>query len=263
MKKRFLQFFDEGDEGGASPAAALLDTPTLDKPEGNVEPEPKLEPKAAFDYKALAAANAEAFKAAGFAPAAPKVEPQKQLTPEEAKKLLNVWEPDDAFLQEFGNLETQKAAIAKMRDNFIRQADTVAQLRMQEMQQQLEVRYAPLQNYVTEQEAVARETRFNTQFPDLAKPELRPLLTSIVQGLAAQGALDPKDETKTFKTIATAVEAVIKQTNPNFKLSPASAGGKPNNNGNALRATTSGSGGGGGGKAPASDKPLGVRLLGR
>jgi len=51
------------------------------------------------------------------------------LSKEEAAKLLNVYNIDDGFIQEFGNLETQKTAFEKFRDGLIRQADTIMQPR--------------------------------------------------------------------------------------------------------------------------------------
>lgn len=260
MKTKLMRFFAEPDDNGGGSATDVLNAPSLG---GETEPTTtETTPAAApaFDAAAMASAFAGALKESGYVP--PQPQQQKVLTPEEAKKLLNVWEPDDAFVQEFGNLDTQKAAFGKMRDFFIKQADTITQLRMQEFQQQMESRYAPVQQYVTEQQAVSRETRFNTSFPDLAKPELKPLLGSVIQGLAAQGALDPKDEGKTFKTIASAMEKVIQTQNPNFKLSPAGTTPTAKTNGNALRPTTGGSGGGGGGKSvDTSGKPRALSLL--
>lgn len=216
-----------------------------------------------IDYVALAAANAEAFKAAGIG-ALPKAEP-KQLTAEEAKKLLNVWEPDDEFVAKFGNLDTQKAAIAQIRDAIVKQADTITQMRLAEMQEALEAKYGPIVQHVTEQQAATREAKFNTIYQDLAKPELVPLRDSIMHGLAGQGAFKGKSETDIFKLTADAMVAVIKQANPNFKLSPGGStptvkSTKPTI-GSGLRPTTSGAGGGGGGSSSGDGRPLGVQLL--
>lgn len=253
------------DEPKYDPLSALdADLPSL---EPEVEPEPtdptpEVEPETtptappATDPAALATAFAEGLKQAGFVPQAKAEQTPPPLTPEEAKKLLNVMEIDDKFVEEFDNLDTRKAKLEAFRDGVIRQADTVTQLRLQQFQQQIESRYAPVEQYVSTQEATARETRFNTTYPDLAKPELIPLRDTIINGLASQGALRGKSEKEIFTLIASSAEAVIKQANPAFKLSPAgsSPAGKPTKtNPNAIRPTTGGAGGGGGGKAVVAD----------
>lgn len=257
MKDWYKRIMLAEDDGGGGSAVDLLDEP---KDAAAVPDEPVGSPAApAFDPAALAGAFAQSLKDAGIGAPQPAVE--KPLTPEEAKKLLNVWEPDDTFMAKFGNLETQKAALGEMRDAIVRQMDTIAQLRLAEQAKLYEDRLTPIQQYYVEQQAVAREGRFNKAYPDFAKPELKPLLTSVVQGLIAQKALDPKDEGKTFKTIGDAMLAVIKQANPDYKMSSGGPQGK--RSGSALPATTSGAGGGGGsGKAAnTSGKPLAIQLL--
>lgn len=239
---------DNDNAGGGSPLDTLNDAPEIATPETTAPvaeaPETTANPPAvpAFDHDRFAAAIA-----AGLKQAAPPVQQQApQLTPEQARKQLNVWEPDDAFIQKFGDLATQKAAIADMRDYFIRQSDTITQLRLQEMQQKFNEQFAPIQQHIQEQAAVARETRFNTQFPTLAKPELRPILSAVIQGLGQQGQLTG-DEKTIFTKIAAAVNAVVPQLTPGGST-PA---GKPT--GRGLAPTTSGAGGGGGGNpAPAN-----------
>lgn len=244
---------------------SVIDPPDLEGAPAP-EPEPEVEPIVAptgFDPAAMATAFASALKEAGVGPQQHQQE-QKQLSPEEAKKLLNVWDPDDAFIQKFGNLDTQKAAIAEMRDFFIKQADTVTQLRMQEFQQQMQQQFAPVQQFVSEQQAAARETKFNGTYPELAKSELTPLRDAVINGLATSGALKGKTDADAFKAIAGAMEAVIKQANPTFKLSAGSipATKTKTTNGNALKPTTGGSGGGGGGKAvDTSGKPRALAFL--
>lgn len=206
-------------------------------------------------------AFAAAMKAAGFNQAPAKVE-QRQYTAEEAKKLLNVWEPDDAFVAKFGNLETQKAAMAEFRDNVIKQAVTIQQMLLAEQQEKFQAQYAPIQQHIQQQEATAREGRFNTMFPAIAKPEFRPLTTAVIEGLAREGRLQNLDETAAFKLVGSTLEALVKQTNPTFSLSAVSTAAKQTNS-NALRASSSGSGGGGGGggQAAASSKSKVVALL--
>src|SRR4029077_15584822 len=40
--------------------------------------------------------------------------PQRQITPEEARKLLNVWEPSNEWLAKYDNLETRTNALAEL-----------------------------------------------------------------------------------------------------------------------------------------------------
>lgn len=171
---------------------------------------------------------------------APKKE-EPQLTPEEARKLLNVWEPDDAFLQEFGNVETQKAAFAKLRDALIRQADTIAQARMRELVQQLDVKWSPVQQMIQEQQAQQREARFAQKYPQLADAKLKPLILAVADQLRAAGKTYT-DEESMFTDIAAGAASVIQATNPAFKLSAATGGAAKPTTGR-IPVTSSGSAG--------------------
>lgn len=266
FNKYFRIFFegeDGGGNGGGDTVVDLLDDTTsqvVDPVDPSIVDPPVVKPEPQtlnINPEQFAAA----LKAAGLNQAPAKVE-QRQYTAEEAKKLLNVWEPDDAFVQKFGNLETQKSAIAEMRDNFIKQAVTIQQMLLAEQQEKFQAQYAPIQQHIQQQEATAREGRFNTMFPAIAKPEFRPLTTAVIEGLAREGRLQNLDETAAFKLVGSTLEALVKQTNPTFSLSAAPAAGKQNNS-NALRASSSGSGGGGGGggQAAASSKSKVVALL--
>ena len=61
--------------------------------------------------------------------------PPKEMTVQEAKRLLNVWEPTPEWEARYDNIETRAQAIAEQRDGLIRQADTIMRYRMNEMQQ--------------------------------------------------------------------------------------------------------------------------------
>jgi hypothetical protein len=76
----------------------------------------------------------------------PQQAPPRQITPEEARKLLNVWEPSNEWLAKYDNLETRTSALAELRDGLIRQADTIAQYRMREMMDGMQQTYARLCN---------------------------------------------------------------------------------------------------------------------
>lgn len=256
-KMKFLAPPD--DAGGGSPVADLLDA----GPEPEVvAPVAEPAPAPAPTIDAVSFAKEFATHIAGVLPKAPAEPVAKPLTPEEAKKLLNVWEPDDAFVTEFGNMDTQKAAFAKMRDAFIRQSDTITQVRLQEQQRAMEAKYEPVLQYMRQQEESAREARFGTAFPEVAKPELRPLIAAVAADLSRQGKTFA-DESSLFKALASGVEAVIKVNNPEFKLTAASAAQpkKSGSNPNAIPVTTPGSGGGGGNAPKGAASGKGNRAL--
>ena len=183
-------------------------------------------------------------------PAAPK------MTDEEAAKLLNVWNPDDNFFTEFNNLDTQKAAILKMRDGMIRQMATIAQAISYQNRQELEQQYNPLQEYYQQQQVEARKSRFEKSYPQLADENFQPVVQSVISALQAKGQ-EFKDEKSAFSAIARGVEAVMKKVNPDFVLETngAASSAKTPGNPNALRPQTSGAGAGGGSGGSGSGKP--------
>ena len=237
----------------------LLDGPTEEAPTTEAEPTPEpeiVEKPAAFDHSQMASAFADALKTAGVVPQTPAKQQEPPMDPAEMKKLLNVWEPSDEWLQRYDNIDTRKAAIAEQRDAMLRQFDTVAQIRMQQMQREVQQQYAPLQEYIAKQDADAREARFNATFPVLSKAELIPLRDNIINGLAQRGAFAGKSETEIFNLIGKTFEATVQAANPGFKLTPqgSSPGGiTQKKNGNALKAVTSGASGGAGGKSSADE----------
>jgi hypothetical protein len=197
----------------------------------------------------------------------PKAEPQMSV--EEAKRLLNVWEPSQEWLSKYDNLESRIPALVDMRDGFIKQADTIAQYRMNEMMQRMQQTYAPVIQYMQTQEAKAGEWRFREKFPELAHDNMRPLLYAVSQNLLAQG-IPFRSEEELFSAIATGVEAVIKVNNPEFKLGGNGAAasapvkqqhyGRPQAGG--IPVTTPGSGGVSGGRGGAGPpKPRGLAVF--
>ena len=265
LNKFVRMFFEEADDLGGGSDDGISATDLLDTPDAPAKPEPKAPAPVPnlVDADALASKFGDALgkhfpKSADQASAQPK-----QLTPEEAKKLLNVWEPDDAFLQEFDNIDSKKAAIAKMRDYFIKQADTLAQVRMQDMQErmekQLETKYGHISKHYEAESAKGRQTRFETKYPDLAKPELSPLLQAVATGLQAQGKTFDSEESL-FDELAKGVEAVIKVNNPEFKLTAAQAAAikqQPNR----IPVTTPGSGGAASGTGKPASGSKGPKAL--
>lgn len=197
--------------------------------------------------------------------------PPKEITVEEAKRLLNVWEPTKEWLARYDNLETRDQAIAEQRDGLIRQADTIMRYRMNEMQQAMEQRYGPVIGYMQQQEAAAGEHRFSQAYPQLNHPGMRPLLFSVAQSILHSGTRF-SGERELFTAIARGVESVIKVSNPQFSLESNGANGqgaaapagtrRTGHTPGAIPVTTPGSGGGGGGqKGTGPPKPRGLAIF--
>lgn len=198
--------------------------------------------------------------------------PAKPLTPEEiakAQKDLNFWEPDDAWLARYDNLETRRAAILEMRDGQMKQFVTIARALQAQQNEEWSQRFDPVSKMISERQEAERETRFHMAFPQLAAPELRPVIAKIATDIHASGGFNGLDETKAFAKIATAVEAVAKQFNPNFKLSAGAAASPTKkstpSSSNGLPTITNGGGGSGGGNGDdrTSGVPKAVALLPR
>ncbi len=237
------------DKGGG---AAVFDAPAKDgvgdgEPPGGdvtvpdkvVKDEPVVPAPTTVDAKQFAEQFGGVI-AKEFSKVAKKDEPQ--LTPEEAKKLLNVWDPTPEWIAKFDNLETRNAAIAEMRDGLIKHADTISQHRLKELQSALEEKFAPALERIRQMDERAAEERFDKAFPQLAKPTLRPLIQAVAKNLADKGKKFD-DEASMFAAIASGAEAVIKETNPDFKLTAGSSPA-PKKNSNAIPVTTPGAGGG-------------------
>ena len=183
--------------------------------------------------------------------------PQKEITVEEAKRMLNVWEPSPEWIAKYDNIETRNQALAEQRDGVIRQADTIMQYRMREMMQQMEQRYSPVVEYMQQNEARAGEYRFAQSYPALASPALRPVLFAVSQSLLQQGVRF-RSEAEMFNTIAKGVESVVKVNQPDFKLGN---GARPQQRG-GIPVTTPGAGGGSdsGGGTSGARKPRGLAI---
>lgn len=189
---------------------------------------------------------------------------QPQMTPEEARRLLNVWEPDDGWYAQYDNLDTRKDAVAAMRDALMTQADTLAQMRMQEMlgafRDEISPQLAAVRAYADQQ----RDERFTAKYPQLGNPALRPLIMAVADDMARQNKRFQNEE-EAFTALASGVEAVIKVNNPEFKLETAGTG-PPQNNGRGrtgIPAMTPGAGGGTGRSAGTqkADKPRGIAVF--
>ena len=251
---------DPSDEGDTSPSESTLDSEsqvTSVKPAASPQ-------QVMLDPTSFAAA----IKAAGLgqqAPAAPQFERNKPLTAEEiaqARKALNFWEPDDAFFTEFNNMDTQKQAFSSLRDGMTQQFATMMQAYFQDQSGQLRNEFNPALQFVSRHDEQKRMDAFDGKYPDLAKPELRPLLNFAADALRQQGkTYDSQD--KLFSEVAEGMAAIIRTQNPDFKLSAGSNPAKKPNP-NAIKPAPGGGGGGGGGNAnteTGAGVPLAVKFL--
>lgn len=190
-------------------------------------------------------------------------------TPEqqaEARKNLNFWEPNDEFLQKFGNLETQKDAFVLFRDGLTNQMVTIMKALVDQQSKSYDEKLAPVQSLLTQRQEAEREDRFFKSNPTLKDPKFQDIIRTVGGKLHEAGQLKGKSEAETFALIASGVESVIKQFNPEFQLG-AEGGNAPassSRNSNAIPPTSSGAGGGAGAGAnvKASNLPIAAQILG-
>ena len=223
---------------------------------------PKLEPSGGFDAEKFAKTLGTELK-----PLLEKRDEKPPMSPEEARKLLKVWEPGDDWFTRYDNLDTRKTAVMVMRDALISQADTLAQARMQEMITGLRGEIGPQLESVRAYADQQRDERFVKAYPQLGKPELRPLVMAIADDLAKKGQKF-QSESEAFTALATGVEAVMKANNPEFKLeSPGSTQEDKNKgqNQNQIPTITPGAGGGTGRSSNTTPQPLkrGLAVFGK
>lgn len=265
MKDSYLKrYYEEADDtgGGGRGIAAFAED---DKPaEGVVEdPTTTVQPPATtVDAKALAESFGNVL-AERFKPEPVKDKGLEELSPEEAKKLLNVWEPTKEWLARYDNIETRDAAIAEQRDGLIRQSDTIAQYRLREATAKLEKEYGPLREYVAQSRERETNERFNKRYAVFSDPALGDLRTTVASGLQKQNKTY-QTEDALFDDIAKGMEAVIKVNNPDFKLP--SAGSSPaekpkGQSNNGIPVTTPGAGGGTAAKGTATPTKRGLAIF--
>lgn len=251
MNKDRLMIFREGDNGGGSgdgDASGSRGVTVFE--EGKQEQQQSQQQQQQqqvtappqVDAAALAKSLGEELKGAF----GERKEPQKELTPEEARKLLKFPEIDEEFMKKFGNIETTKAALEDFRDRLLTHIHTVNGMTRREMMDELDGKFKPAIEYVTKAQLRDRDSDFEKAYPVLAKPELKPIIEAVRTSLKDKTFAN---EQESQKAVAEGVAAVIKVHKPDFKLSDGSSPSKKNNDqsANGIPVTTSGSGGGGGG----------------
>ncbi len=147
-----------------------------------------------------------------LAPVAPKVEaaPQpKQYTPEELKKLLNVFDPDDAFMARLADPNTAKAAIAELVAGQNKHFQTVLQLEREAMLAQIREDFGPIREQAERQKQQAAAVEFYKEFTDLAK--FTKETDMVTAALMQQGAFKGKDLTAIKQLIAGETRNLVKR----------------------------------------------------
>lgn len=211
---------------------------------GEGEAQVKEAAQPSFDPKALAAEFGSVMREQ-FNERDAKQEKQKTFSPEEianARKELGIFDPDDAWLTRFDNLETRKQAILEMRDAMLGSQNKITQAMLAQQHAQWEERFQPVAQMLTQREESERVSRFHSKYSELSDPKLQPLIHSVGTQLAQQGAFKGLTESQAFDKLAQGVESVFQTKNPGFKLSQTN-GGKSSNE---ISAEPSGARGGGG-----------------
>ena len=140
---------------------------------------------------------------------APTTEPAQQYTPVEVKKLLNVFEPDDAFMERLSNPSSAKEAVQEMLAGQARHFNTVLQLERQAMLDQVNRDYSPVKQQLQQQAAAKAEVEFYNEFKDLKGRE--ELTTTVMQALHARGAFQGQGATKIKQLIAGETRTILKK----------------------------------------------------
>ena len=143
-------------------------------------------------------------------PAAKKEDEAPRLTPEEFERRFNVFKPSTKLIEDLRSEDPQVAlkAIEELRDGLVRQAYTMADVRMQQMAEALLKQYiAPVMTSVQEQQAERYETAFYKSYPDLSK--YSDIVDAVAIRLNESGFKGSQKEV--FDRVAQDVRAVLKK----------------------------------------------------
>lgn len=98
---------------------------------------------------------------------------QRQLSPQEIDKMLNVWSPNDDFVGKFFNPEAtpqeRMQAFVQMRDGVITQALTAMRYMLDAQQEELQPKLSAFENFVQERQRNEMRDAFLGQYPGLKK----------------------------------------------------------------------------------------------
>lgn len=252
IKRNWINKFLDPDEGGGFGGESGGE---MDSQEGSPQSSQQTQ-SATLDPKAFAqefgSVIAEQFKQQQK-PAGPKTYTPEEIA--EARKSLKFWEPDDQFITEFGNLETQKGAFTKLRDGLMNQFVEIQRAMLAQQEEKWNSKFQPVQSLIEQRHQAEQISRFETQFPALANPKLADFREAVGQKLMASGAFNGKSEAEAFSILANAMAESIKAVSPDFSLGePAAPASRSARSSNAITPQSHGSGGGGsGGSANGGD----------
>jgi hypothetical protein len=232
----------EKDKKAETPVAPVVDAAALAKEFGGViaehfkKPEEVVPPKKKYD----------------------------ELSQEEREKLIDLWEPTKDWQTKYDNLETREEALKEMRNGMTKSAATISKLRVDELREELAGSLKETCAFMRERQNQEAEARLAKAYPDLAKPELQPVVKAVSQQLVENGKKFTS-ESDLFKALADGVVSVFHAGGAkDFKLSTGSnpATTKKAKSANAIPVTTSGSGGGtGGGSGDGPAKARGIAIF--
>lgn len=177
----------------------------------------------------------------------PKPE-QKEMTPAERNALLKIWEPDDAWLSRFDDPLTRRDALVEMLNRQREHQNLMLQAIASHLQTQFQSQLNPIQQSHVAASRNQVMGRFAEQYPTLVEPKYKDLLKFALSELKEQNF---ESEAAGFKALASRVEQLVKNIDPNFSLSGSPAGAKPKkpDESRKLPVTRNGSGGSGGSKS--------------
>lgn len=172
-------------------------------------------------------------------------QPQQQFTPEEIAKHLQVWNPDEGFVNELNKLvdpevplDQRAKLLHQMRDGMVGQAFRGAELLVEQKVQELLQRVAPAVQYAQERESKKLMGEFEGKYPALKGQ--KELVDSITARLGATG-FKPKSKDEAFEKVAQVAEQILKGVNPEFTLKPSGgSNGRPSMAGTNMGGQTGG-----------------------
>jgi hypothetical protein len=174
---------------------------------------------------------------------APVAEVPRQLSPEEIKKALKVYEPSEELSQEFRaalgaehGTGAMRKVLGKIFSGLSDQSATFTQLNYQKLKQDIDAEYAPVREHLTRQQKEAKKTMFFSEFPDLK--DFEEVIPAVAQRLTNDDTKG-KSEKEVRKLLADRTYDMIRKINPTFQPSQANGGTNP-------RPATVSSGGAGG-----------------
>ncbi len=238
----------------------VLDSNPDPSPEPNPSPEPTPSPTPSLNLDADTLAAALQKAGLGGSRQSQTEPPHTPATPEqilEARKRLGYRQFDDAFVNKFGNLDTQREAIQELYDSSIDHVLKVVGAMFDHHGQEVNGRFSKFEEAEYSRQEEARVNRFSETYKELADPNLAVIRNAVTAQLAASGKTF-SNEKDMFAAVAEGMAGVIRASgNPNFVLSGGSTPPKTKQNPNAVRPAPRGGGGGGGNDGDAT--PDGTR----